>query len=79
MDEYVAVASQILVQALEVMNVDLLLKRLKVMGMLADLIKLLMSWLNDRASYVKVDRECSAYFLLQEGTVKGSVLGLVSS
>jgi hypothetical protein len=31
----------------------------------------------DRATYVEVDGECSEYFLVQEGTVQGSVLGPV--
>ena len=77
MNEYVAVASLDLSAAFDVVNVDLLLKRLKIMGMPEDLVKLLTSWLTDRAAYVEVDGECSEYFLVQEGTVQGSVLGLI--
>ena len=58
MDEYVAVASPDLSAAFDIINVDLLLHRLDVMGMPKDLIKLLASWLTDRASYMEVDDNC---------------------
>jgi hypothetical protein len=77
MDEYVAVASLDLSAAFDVVNVELLLKRLKVMGMPEDLVMLLTSWLTDRAAYVEVGGECLEYFLVREGTVQGSVLGLI--
>ena len=77
LDEYVAVASLDLSAAFDVVNVDLLLKRLEIMGIPKDLTKILTSWLKDRAAYVEVDGELSEYFLVMEGTVQGSVLGPV--
>jgi hypothetical protein len=77
LDEYVAVASLDLSAAFDVVNVDLLLKRLEKMGIPNDLTKILTSWLKDRAAYVEVDGESSEYFLVTEGTVQGSVLGPV--
>jgi len=77
MDEYVAVASLDLSAAFDVVNVNLLMERLNVMGMPNDLIRILSNWLTDRAAYVEVDGECSEYYLVQEGTVQGSVLGPV--
>jgi retron-type reverse transcriptase len=76
-DEYVAVASLDLSAAFDVVNVNLLMERLNAMGMPGDLIQNLSSWLTDRAAYVEVDGECSEYYLVQEGTVQGSVLGPV--
>jgi hypothetical protein len=77
LDEYVAVASLDLSAAFDVVNVDLLLKRLEKMGIPKDLTKILTSWLKDRAAYVEVDGELSEFFLVTEGTVQGSVLGPV--
>jgi exonuclease III len=77
MDEYVAVASLDLSAAFDVVNVNLLIERLNTMGMPGDLVRVLSSWLTDRAAYVEVDGECSEYYLVQEGTVQGSVLGPV--
>jgi hypothetical protein len=77
LNEYVAVASLDLSAAFDVVNVDLLLKRLENMGIPEDLTQILASWLKDRAAYVEVDGELSEYFSVPDGTVQGSVLGPV--
>jgi len=75
LDEYVAVASLDLSAAFDVVNVELLLERLTIMGLPLDLVQILEHWLKDRSAYAEVDGQCSEYFLVTEGTVQGSVLG----
>jgi len=58
-------------------NVDLLLVRLKKMGLPNDVIIMLESWLKNRLCYVEVRNSCSKYFDSDEGTVQGSILGPV--
>jgi hypothetical protein len=53
-DQYVAMASLDLSAAFDVVNVDLLLVRLRKMGLPTDVINLLESWLKDRQCYVEV-------------------------
>jgi hypothetical protein len=60
-DQYVVVASLDLSAAFDVVNVDLLLVRLKKMGLPTEIINLLESWLKDRQSYVEVRNCCSQY------------------
>jgi hypothetical protein len=74
-DQYVAMASLDLSAAFDVVNVDLLLLRLRKMGLPIDVINLLESWLKDRQCYVEVRSSCSRYFDSDEGTVQGSILG----
>jgi hypothetical protein len=71
-DQYLPVASLDFSAAFDVVNVDLLLVRLRKMGLPIDMIKLLESWLKDRQSYFEVRNCCSQYFV---GTVQGSILG----
>jgi hypothetical protein len=74
-DQYVAVASLDLSAAFDVVNVDLLLVRLRKMGLPTDVINLLDSWLRSRQCYVEVRNCCSQYFDSDVGTVQGSILG----
>jgi hypothetical protein len=76
-DQYVAMASLDLSAAFDVVNVDLLLVRLRKMGLPIDVITLLGSWLKDRQCYVEVRNSCSQYFDSDVGTVQGSILGPV--
>jgi hypothetical protein len=76
-DQYVAMASLDLSAAFDVVNVDLLLVRLRKMGLPTDVINLLESWLKDRQCYVEVRNSCSQYFDSDDGTVQGSILGPV--
>jgi hypothetical protein len=76
-DQYVAMASLDLSAAFDVVNVDLLLVRLRKIGLPTDIINLLESWLKDRQCYVEVRNSCSQYFDSDDGTVQGSILGPV--
>jgi hypothetical protein len=51
-DNYVLMASLDLSAAFDVVNVPLLLKRLKVMGLPEDLIALIEAWLRGRSFYI---------------------------
>ena len=75
--KYVAVASLDLSSAFDVINVDLLLVRLSIMGLPDDLILLLKSWLKNRSAFVEVNGECSEHFDVPNGSVQGSSLGPV--
>jgi len=75
--EYLAMASLDLLAAFDVVNVDLLLKRLKILGFTEDLQLILKSWLTGRAAYVEVEGTCSQYFEIEDGTIQGSCLGPV--
>ena len=74
---YVIMASLDLNAAFDLVNVDLLIKRLRIMGMPSDLIKLIREWLIRRSFYVQVGDDCSAMFDSDCGTIQGLVLGPV--
>jgi hypothetical protein len=54
-DNFVLVASLDLSSALDVVNVDLLLKRLHCIGMPTDIIQLISIWLKERLYYVSIN------------------------
>ena len=68
-------ASLDLSAAFDVVNVPLLLKRLKVMGLPEDLIALIEAWLRGRSFYVSIGNLNSSLCNLTSGTVQGSILG----
>ena len=76
-DDYVLVASLDLSSAFDIVNVALLLKRLKKVGLPNDVIDLIKVWLMNRSYYVSIDGVNSVLFDLLLGTVQGSVLGPV--
>ncbi len=76
-DEYVMVASLDLSAAFDVVNINLLLKRLRIIGLPNDLVELISVWLKDRSYYVSLDGTNSVLFDIHLGTVQGSVLGPV--
>jgi hypothetical protein len=76
-DQIGLVASLDLSSAFDVVNVNLLLKRLKIMGLPSDVIKLISVWLRDRSFYVSVDGSNSITYDSLLGTVQGSILGPV--
>jgi hypothetical protein len=76
-NNYVAVASLDLSSAFDVVNTELLLKRITKMGLPQDVIGLLREWLVGRIAYVEVEGSCSEFFEVESGTVQGSVLGPV--
>ena len=75
--EYAIMASLDLTAAFDVVNVDLLLKRMEIMGIPQNLISLLKVWLKGRQAYVEVEGTCSTYFKVDSGTCQGSILGPV--
>ena len=74
-NNYVLVASLDLSAAFDVVNVDLLLKRLKIMGLPDDIVRLIKIWLTNRSFYVSVNGENSVLLDIISGTVQGSILG----
>ena len=74
-DCYVVMASLDLSMAFDLVNIELLVKRLRIMGMPNDLIKLIREWLVGRTFYVQVGDDTSALFDSDIGTIQGSVLG----
>ena len=75
--EYAIMASLDLSSAFDVVNIDLLLRRLKIMGIPDDLIILLSEWLKNRYFYVSLEGENSFVHHCGVGTVQGSILGPV--
>ena len=68
-------ASLDLSMAFDLVNTELLVKRLKIMGMPNDLINLIREWLSNRSYYVQLGEDCSVLFDSNTGTIQGSVLG----
>ena len=63
--------------AFDVVNRDLLFKRMDAMGLPEDLKALLKDWLSERICYVEAGGNVSAFFRCDHGTIQGSVLGPV--
>ena len=74
-NNYALMASLDLSAAFDLVNVELLIKRLKIIGMPMDLVKLIEVWLTDRKIYVEVDGQVSRILDTADGTIQGSVLG----
>ena len=68
-------ASLDLSAAFDMVNVNLLLKRLKIIGLPVDVIDLVKVWLKDRTFYVNINGVNSLVVDLLSGTVQGSILG----
>ena len=74
-DKFALVASLDLSSAFDVVDIKLLIKRLKIFGLPSDVIELIEVWLNDRMYYVSLDGQNSILYDLLLGTVQGSILG----
>ena len=74
-DEYAVMSSLDLSAAFDLVNLDLLLKRLKIMGIPRDLVQLLEIWLRDRFFYVEANGANSMISKNDIGTIQGSILG----
>jgi hypothetical protein len=74
-DEYVLLASFDLSSAFDVVDINLLLKRLNVLGLPSDIIGLVEIWLRDRYYFVSIDDHNSIMYDLLLGMVQGSILG----
>jgi hypothetical protein len=68
-------ASLDLSAALDLVNVELLIKGLRLIGLPNDLVRLIRTWLSDIKFYVSLNDDCSALQHSDTGTVLGSVLG----
>jgi hypothetical protein len=75
--QYAAMGSLDLSAAFDVVNVDLLIARLSILGLPTDWMSLLESWLRDRAAFVEVSVDRSMLYDINIGTVQGSILGPV--
>jgi hypothetical protein len=75
--QYVAMGSLDLTAAFDVVDIDLLMKRLLTLGLPSDWLDLLGAWLRDRAAFVEVSADRSMLFDVNIGTVQGSILGPV--
>ena len=76
-NDYVAVGSLDLSAAFDVVNIELLLKRLTTIGLPTDWLTLIESWLRNRAAFVEVLPDRSMLYNIDIGTVQGSILGPV--
>ena len=73
--EYALMSSIDLSAAFDVVNVELLIKRLRIIGMPNDVIELITIWLEQRYYYVSLDTGNSYVRSSTVGTVQGSILG----
>jgi hypothetical protein len=71
-DDYILVASLDLSSAFDVVNVELLLKRMRIIGLPDDVIELVNVWLCERLYYVSIGGENSCMFDLLLGAVQHS-------
>ena len=74
-NEFVAMASIDLSSAFDVVDVPLLIKRLRIIGLPNDLIELIKTWLTERFYYVEVDNVTSNMIVTWFGIIQGSILG----
>jgi hypothetical protein len=63
--------------AFDVVNLELLIKRLKIIALPFDLIQLIETWLSHRKFYVNISKSCLAIHYSNTGTIQGSLLGPV--
>ena len=76
-DKSVLLASLDLSAAFDVVNIELLIKRMQIVGLPQDVIDLVEIWLKNRMFYVSIDGVNSCLYDLLLGTVQGSILGPV--
>jgi hypothetical protein len=76
-DEYVLLASLDLSSASDVVDINLLLKRLTVLGLPGDIVGLVEIWFRDRYTFVSIEGHNSIMYDILIGTVQGSILGPV--
>ena len=74
-DNYVVMASIDLSAAFDVVNIDLLMKRLRIIGLPEDVLSLIEIWLKNRQFYVEINNQSSILHNINFGTIQGSILG----
>ena len=70
-NEYADIISIDLSAAFDVVNHDLLIKRLQTMNLPPKIINLLNAWLKDRMMYVDINNSCSIFVNILAGTLQG--------
>jgi hypothetical protein len=73
--KYGLILNMDLSSAFDVVNIKLLTKRLKVVGLPNDIIGLISKWLDGRSYYICMDGENYIIHSIRLGTVQGSILG----
>ena len=73
--EYALLAGLDLSSAFDMVNVNLLIKRMRIVGLPHDVIKLIEIWLKGRSFYVEVKGRSSFNKMSELGIVQGSILG----
>ena len=74
-NQYALMASLDLSAAFDVVNIGLLIKRLDIVGIPADVVSLIGTWLSERIFYVSVDGDNSYFIAMNTGILQGSILG----
>jgi hypothetical protein len=74
---FVVMTSLDLSAEFDLVNEELLIKRLRIIGLPIDLIRLMRMWLTDRKYFVNVDEVSSSIHYSNTGTILGFVLGPV--
>ena len=74
-DNYALMASVDLSAAFDVVNIDLLMKRLRVIGLPEDILDLIQVWLKDQFFNVEIGDLNSIFHKIDSGTIQGSILG----
>ena len=75
LNEYVMMASLDLSAAFDIVDLKLLVKRLKIIGLPKDVVDLIEVWLSDRSYFVSLNGRNSRLIDLSHGTIQGSILG----
>ena len=74
-NKYALMASLDLSAAFDVVNTELLCKRLDIVGIPADVVSLIRLWLTNRLLYVSINGDNSCLIATNTGTIQGSILG----
>ena len=73
--DYVLMSSIDLSAAFDVVNINLLIERLRIIGLPGDIVDLIKTWLENRSFYVEVNGLNSMFYDISSGTIQGSILG----
>ena len=73
--DYVLMSSIDLSAAFDVVNINLLIDRLRIIGLPGDIVDLIKIWLENRSFYVEVNGLNSMFYDVNSGTIQGSILG----
>jgi hypothetical protein len=74
-DSFALMASIDLSAAFDLVNIEFLLKRMKIMGLPNDIMELVTRWHTTRSYYVSIKGSNSYLHLYRVGTIQGSILG----